>query len=513
MRKIIVILLVLISLVNLAESQTINSKISRLSQSAFLRFDYSIVDMPADILNMGLLGGHLDIKLNNYFYSGVGIYGSLIGEKGGLFTLGADLGMNHNIYKNLKYDFGIHLAGGGGGNSPVGGGMMIMPYAGIKYSFKNVYLGLRYSYLDFVSGDIRSQQFNLHVDVPFEIIYASYSKVNSKINVPEKLQYLDDWNNVSRKRSFSIKFDNYFTQKGSKSTGNKDLTSNLNLVGFEYNHYFNENLYLIAEANGAYHGIIGGYMDIFGGLGYNLLPFSSFSLQPKLTFGAGGGGAINTAGGFLINPKIVVEQRFLKSFALNLSCGYLFSPLNGFNAFTLGFSVKNILNVGGLKNEYNEELHNTAKVKAWMMNFSNQTYFGVAKLKDVDSNNSLLSLQINNVQTPYFYISGQATFAYLGNCGAYAEGLIGGGINTNKTNENHIQYFAQCLVGTGGGGGVDTKQGFILKPSIGANLFLNDKYSLQIKAGQIFAPLARLNSTFFGLGFNYSFSILSFSDR
>lgn len=491
-------------------SQKLNLKtsLSRVNQNTFFRLDYLNVDMPDDIKNMGFVGGHFNFMLNKYIYSGVGLYGSVTGEKGGLFTLGANLGIVSKIYKNTGIDIGVHYGGGGGGAAPVGGGAMVIPHAGIKYKFKHFDLGVNYSYLSFYDGDIESSQLKFHLDIPLRVSTCKFSDYNKSIDYSENRKYLINWNNTAFKRSFSGKIDSYFPLSGSKITSGKDLDVNLHLVGFEYNHYLTKGSYLIMEANGAFHGIQGGYMDVFTGYGFNVAtPIKGFSIHPKFTIGAGGGGAIETEGGLLIHPKLGLEQNLTKSVAIHLFGGFMFSPTNRFNAITAGVALKHYALVGGTKHPYEEKDLSELSTNGWLINLSSQTYFQAQKVKTPNKDLSHISLQFNYYRNRYLYLAGEGTFAYIGNAGAYAEGLIGIGATVSTTKK--LNYFAQFMAGTGGGGGVDTEQGVLVKPSVGINYSLTELYGLQLKVGQIIAPKGRLNSTFVGIGVNYTFSSLN----
>ena len=63
---------------------------------------------------MGLVGLHYQIPFNDWLYGGAGFHYAVTGDQGGLFTLGAELGVTKKIYKNLYFDGNIHFGGGGG---------------------------------------------------------------------------------------------------------------------------------------------------------------------------------------------------------------------------------------------------------------------------------------------------------------------------------------------------------------------------------------------------------------
>jgi len=76
-------------------------------------------------INMGLTGIHYNLLLNKFMYVGLGFYGSVNGQRGGLFTLGVNLGVKKNLTEKLFIDTGFHFGGGGGASAPDGGGVFL----------------------------------------------------------------------------------------------------------------------------------------------------------------------------------------------------------------------------------------------------------------------------------------------------------------------------------------------------------------------------------------------------
>ena len=68
--------------------------------------------------------------------------------------------------------------------------------------------------------------------------------------------------------------------------------------------------------------------------------------------------------------------------------------------------------------------------------------------------------------------------------------------------------FAQILTGAAGGGFMDTGEGLIVKPSVGASFLFNDKLGLRTSFGHVKAINGELNSTMINIGLNYRISML-----
>ena len=78
MKKLVVVLLLMLwSYFSVAQSEKIPEM---KTQKGFIKIDFLALKMPeTNILNepsMGFMGAHYNLRLNNYFYTGVGLYGS-----------------------------------------------------------------------------------------------------------------------------------------------------------------------------------------------------------------------------------------------------------------------------------------------------------------------------------------------------------------------------------------------------------------------------------------------------
>ena len=132
-----------------------------------LRFSFEEIDMPDGGEFMGLYSIGAYDRLNPWLYGGVTLYGAATGRRGGFFTGGYTLGLEHQLTDNWILDAGGYVGAGGGGAAAQGGGLMIRPHIGLKYDFKWSALALNYSYVDFPNGDISSDAISLSLDIPF----------------------------------------------------------------------------------------------------------------------------------------------------------------------------------------------------------------------------------------------------------------------------------------------------------------------------------------------------------
>ena len=126
----------------------------------------------SDTEKMGLLGSSFlfNKKINTIFelYSGLGIYSSVSGDRGGFFTGGLELGVNTQL-AGWQLDTGIFIGGGGGASAPQGGGLMLRPHIGLLYDLQLFKIGVNYNYVKFPNGNISSKHWGLQLDIPFQV--------------------------------------------------------------------------------------------------------------------------------------------------------------------------------------------------------------------------------------------------------------------------------------------------------------------------------------------------------
>ncbi|MFN0729955.1 hypothetical protein [Polaribacter gochangensis] len=513
MKKIVVFLL-FCTYSQVLFSQEKESIPTKFTQNGFANLDYISVKMPNDEdgnpeINMGLTGIHYNLLINKSLYAGLGFYGSVNGQRGGLFTLGMNLGIKKNISKNLFIDAGFHFGGGGGASAPDGGGAFILPHLNFGYQFKKISTTLGYSAINFIDkGNITSNQFRVGIQIPLSYDYVPFKNKEHSFST-EKLKNTK-WNQFSKRISLQFHVDNLSPYGDSQLTDYTSLKGKtIRLAGFEITSYFSNNWFAYFRADGAFHGIQGGYMDLFIGTGYQFsMNKNSTNILTKFAIGAGGGGGVDSGGGILIYPDISLEQKVYKNIYLSISKGYLLNPNQHFTSSTLSFGVKYYANQQGIKQK-NNTYFNSSKFKGIEVSIGQELYLNAQRMLQPTENLHQIAMQINVFLNKNVYLAGHTSFANFGNAGAYAEGIVGIGYQTNSLLNNKVQVFTQLLAGAAGGGDISTGQGLIIKPSIGFNYQLNNKLSFKTSIGRVKANGGRLNSTSLNVGVNYRFSILT----
>lgn len=481
------------------------------TQKGFGKIDFLSIKMPETTIpnesNMGFTGIHYNLMINDWYYAGLGIYGAVTGERGGFFTLGINAGIKKYFTNNFYLDTGFHFGGGGGKSAPDGGGAFILPHFNLGYNFQDFSVNSGWSYVNFFDGgEIKGHQLNVGLEIPLDFLYADYDVAENDYSF-DGLQK-SNWNVNSKKTSLMLHLNNLMI-KGDDTNKNVQNfgKATIRLAGFEIASYFSKNWFAFVKLDGAYDGIKAGYMDVFLGGGYQL-PFNKnrTNILAKFGVGAGGGGGVDSQGGFLIYPDISIEQKIYNNFFIALNKGYVMSPNSHFYTSSYGLGLKYYVERNGIifdKNSFSKGIFKGIEVIT-----QQEIYFDANRDGNPTENMQQIGVQVNLDLNKNVYIAGQTSFANFGNAGAYAEGIVGLGFNTNPFFNNKTTFFTQVLGGAAGGGDISTGQGFIVKPSAGFNYQLNKTLSVRAAAGYVKAKGGDLSSPFVNFGIKYNVSFL-----
>jgi hypothetical protein len=483
--------------------------VPKYTQEAFLKFDFLSVQMPGSEPTMGLSGIHYNLNAGKSIYLGVGLYGAVTGIRGGFFSLGVNAGFKKDITSKCYVDAGLYFGGGGGARTPDGGGAFILPHFNVGTHFSKFDISAGYSYINFFDfGDIKGHQLVLDISLPVSFDYAPYRFFGKNLDL-ENPNTVGDWYKQTKLSSFRLGFDNLIVKAGLDGNGGFKEDKSIGLMGIEYDSYFDRNGFLFVKGDAAYRGIMAGYMDIFLGAGYGLpINNDSFKLLAKFSMGAGGGGGVDTQGGFLVAPTVGLEKRIGHSTYLGVDVGYLLTPNRYFVASNYSFGIKYYLNQSGILSSEGKPFQ-FAKFKGFEMIVGQEVYINTVRTKNKPTQDLYkIMMQFNYSLNKYCYAIGQTSFADFGNGGAYAEGIVGFGFKYMLPSANKFSFNAQLMAGTGGGGDVNTGDGILLKSSLGMNYNFSEKLGIATSFGKAIARGDALNSTMFNVGLNYRISFL-----
>lgn len=510
-----IILAILLNLVYQHNFCQTDKNFTKQTQRAFGKLDFLSIDMPITDIpnekNMGFTGIHYNLMLNDWSYAGLGLYGAVSGNRGGFFTLGVNAGIKKYFSDAFYVDTGFHFGGGGGASAPDGGGAFILPHLNLGYDFKDFSVNTGWSYVNFFDdGLIKGHQFNVAIEIPLHFSYANYNAAEEYADV--EVLNTKGWKSFAKKTSLMFHQNNLMIKGRTQRTGGlKYNGETIRLAGFEFANYFTNNWFGFLKVDGAFDGIKAGYMDVFLGGGY-LYSFNKnrTNLLAKFGVGAGGGGGIDTKGGFLIYPDISIEQKLFDDIFLALNTGFVMSPNSDVFTQTYGFGLKYYIERDGTKSD--DKNFSSGKFKGLEIITKQDIYFNADRDTNIKQDMHQISLQVNLDLNKNIYVAGQTSFANFGDAGAYAEGIVGLGARTNPFFNGKGKLFIQALAGAAGGGGISTGEGLIVKPSAGFSYNLNDKLAFRTSGGHVKAKGGSLSSTFLNFGISYNISFLKMNE-
>lgn len=478
-----------------------------------IRLSYIPVQMPTDFdtnlkPTMGLFGLHYQVPINNWLYGGIGMYAAITGDQGGLFALDVAVGINTKIYNNLFIDANFHF-GGGGYRYLVNDGAFINPNIGLHYKKKKYSFGVQYSHLNFYTGKIKSNSISFFVEFPSVLRFTNYKEAQKTFAVAN-ISPDNFWKKPATKNVQQVRFDFFFPIGNSRKDNNNKqapLTNTLYAVGFEYQKYLNEKTFAFVHLDAIYKGLTAGFMDLFIGAGYNAYQNKQITFFGKLALGAAGG-RIAPEGGLMIYPSTGIDFNFTKNIALSTHAGYLKALDGDLEAYTLGFGFKYIGLSGGTQNKAKEN-YTHIKTQGIRVGIQNQTYLKANRMNRVPIDLQLIALQFNYNLSTTFYLIGEAGFAYDGESGGYAHGLVGLGMYSPRFLNNNMQAHLEGVAGAAGGGGVDTDEGIVIRPTIGLSYAISDAISVYSSIGKMISPTGNLSATNINIGLNFGLATLS----
>ncbi len=458
--------------------------------NADLRAGFETVKLPGN-QHMGLLGTSYLLELRPGLCVGPAVYGSISGQHGGLFTVGAEAALCTALMGPLSLEAGLFVGGGGGGGVPVGGGLMVRPHADLLWDFGGYRAGVSVSNVRFPNGQINSTQVGLVLGMNTAFTYLP----SGRDAVPF---YGSGRTGVGVDRVLAVG-GVYRPRAGSTTVSGAALNSQIGFVGARAERFYAPNLYGGIEASAAGSSGAAGYAEFLGTLGgqWSLVP-ERFELGGRVALGMGGGGDMPVGGGLLAKAALDAALRLSRNVSLNLEAGWAKAPQGSFSAPYGSLALRWDMDhpQGELRKLTREE---------WVAGI--ESYRLAARKAGPPQDMQNVTLKLNRFVGESFYLTGQVQSAYAGNAGAYAAGLLGGGVQARIGESLFVG--AELLAGAGGGGGVATGSGAIVKPMAYVGVDLPRSLSLRLGAGQVKAVNGPLDSTVVDLTLAFTFGVAS----
>ena len=457
--------------------------------STLWRLSFDSIKMPDKDRSMGLLGFYYLAKVSPYFNGGIVGYSAIKGNQGGLFV------------------------GGGGGKVGTGNGSMMRSHIGISYDFEQFKVGANYSYVRFPDSRIQGKQVSLSITIPTQFYYTNPNFIGKTINDLNMLKHISGSSNIVFKRIYmGIIIKNYFQKLATKNTSGEVQDDTIWLTGFELGRFMTKNSYILLKTSGAFKGNPHGYMDFLAGIGYNYPLIAQYlSLSGKITAGSGGGGHVETGGGFLVETNIGLKLNFTPNIAMQIDGGYLNSPKGNLKAISLTskllYSIETASIVPTNKSRSAEGIYT---FYTWAIRITNQVYRHPKRIHNIANDNvHLICVKFDKLLNNYIFLTGQAHSAYSGNyVGGYAAGLVGIGIQSKAILNDQLKANAEMLIGAGGGGHLAIGQGSIAQSVIGLTYNFNNYIGVRMSTGKVFALKNDLNNNVIDLGLVINFATL-----
>ena len=440
-------------------------------------------------------------------YFGITSYSTMQGIRPGLITLGVSSGLRTKLFESgLFLDLGGFVGGGGGGAADDGGGLIVRPHLFVEKRLGNLGLHLGVSRIDFPTGNISGNQLHFGLSLQGDNYFKTKEIASSAIEI-----------SAPRIRSFRFGLvgTRYFQlQKGSDSDKATKPLGTAGLVGIQIEKRLDKYWHGVFKTNGAFQGGIDGYMSILVGMGgrYALVN-EGLSLKTNLLFGPSGGGAIKSGGGAIAQAEVGFSLRLKNDYDLQLMTGKTWSPWGDFTTnhfeLSLGKSFellaptklpKGVTHFKVPASDYSENHLSFATF--------NRTYFSSSKALDKSGRPYLTSFQLLGFEVQKhlndrFRLHGGTVWAYQGDYGAYAEGLLGATYSIPFY--NHWEFVTKAVFGAAGGGNINLGSGLLFQYAIGIERILSPKSNVYVHFGKV-NPLEG-NFTPYSLDFGFKFQL------
>ena len=483
-------------------------------QRASLGFSYETLALPADE-NLGLIGLHYH-RQTGRMYGGLAAFGAVNGQRGGFFTGGFEGGWRQALSGPWRLDVGMFAGGGGGDSAPQGGGLMLKPYAGLMYDYKDWQFGVQLARVRFPNGDIDSSHLS------FLLVHSFDS-----FGVPGWVSPAQRWYGHSlagraiarRDYLFGARFWTYAPLSGTRDTSGARAEAGLNVIGFDLDTFMTEHVFTGLQAGGAVAGDADGYAEVLWSLGWQLQRSSGWAWRNTLAAGSAGGGRVDTDNGLIVRLTTGLRYRFGNAWQLSLDAGYLAAPSGAFKANVIGVQLGRFGLVPVPVERDTAAAMTVTDHSAWRPRWW-RLRGGVLSYRSPENNwrKSGVTAAANKIDLiastvdvmpsgRHVYMTATAAAAGDGGAGGYAVGLLGAGWRQALA-VKRLEFNAELSAGAAGGGGIDVGGGLVMQLLTALEYRITDYYSLMLTAGRVAAADGNLRADVIGVSVSYRQSSL-----
>ncbi len=458
---------------------------------------------------MGMTSATMLFDVTDRLRLGAATYAATRGERGGFITLGVAGEYRQPLSERWGAHAGLFLGAGGGRNGAAvaGGGLMLRSDLGLTYDLNDwLRAGVGVSHVKFPSGVISSTQ-------PYVMLEHTFHTAVADGWVTDRRSGLKLASTLSiREQEIGPNWRGYKIPSSVVQDNGQPQYSSLQLMGFVWQGYLDDNWFLKMEANGAMGGRSDGYMQLIGGVGYRWQLARGTDLKLYGGVGGAGGGRVDTGGGFFMDAGIALRQQLFSKVGVEFSLGRVAAPSRSFKATSAGVQLSYAfgtphLDSGRLLADKDVMGLDPEHLR---VRFAEQTYFDTSanwRNANQDVKVSNLGVQFDYFVTPHLFLTGQGLAAYSGKAGSYMKGLVGGGVHVPLGKS----WFAEteALVGAAGGGGLNVGGGLVTQANASLGYRLNKSLSVMAGLGHFAAPKGEMKASVAGVSLAYQFSVLT----
>ena len=439
------------------------------------RFTYDTVEIEG-APDLGLFGAHYEVldAVDSLpgLVLGVGAFGGASGDLGGFFTGGLDVGWRAPGWHGFDAELGAFVGGGGGGGGPQGGGLMLRPFAALERELGPVALRLELAHTRFPNGDIADTGLAFGLTLPSESLTAGATRA-SRAAIPTDFLHFE-------RVSFGPALLGFEPDSSARFRDGRELTDTILLGGVRIAAERGEWSYVPLELWGAVDGEVSGFAAVFAGYGLHgevLTPALGWEIEALA--GLGGGGDVDTGGGFMYEAKAGLRLRIARDWSLRAAVGRMGAPDGEFDGGVAEVSLSWDPRVLRLDSAYDRGRLGREKLAAgdgvadrWQLSVHGKVYRPSDSTRTTsgrlhEASLELLGIGLEHAITRHFSFTGRAYGAVSGGVGGYAEGLAGLRAGFSPAFAETSRLFLSYEVGAGGGGGMDVGSGLIHQASAG----------------------------------------------
>ena len=481
-------------------------------ESSRTRFRTSAEILEVSGSDIGLVGVHYDwlepFEDLSDFYFGVGGYVSVSGHRGGFQAAGFTAGYSKEFVPDFLLDAGVFLGGAGGsGRFAPHPGLAVRPFIGLERAFGVLGVRLEVAAMDIAQTDIEIE--DVHVSLGLtsasEILFARERYLDEEL--PAKAL-------VERTTRTSLRYSRFDPGEGARRRNGQPFTSDVHLLGLGYDYFIGENLFVPFQLHGAVGGDVAGFSTALLGIGgsYPLDREGHFRLEGTLSAGAGGGGGLDTGGGFLVEVKGGIQAAITPNLGLEVSAGYLdfidghldgpqYSAAVTWTTHPLELALdqpRSSLDTLGLSS-------GDAEIRPIRVFAQNKIYMpprsALDQSGDPISTANLMGITLEQPLFQDFSVTAGLYTAWSGSIGGYSEGLVGIAYEYFLPENKDHSFLLRAETGAAGGGGVDVGSGLVYTATAGYRYHISERFFAQAEIGKLEADRGSFEAESWQLGF------------